>query len=104
QCRRRNGRRNRRRVARQRALPDRRDADATARARVALRGAFRTWARYGMGLCRRHAVPAAVPRDDRKPVSLPALEPEHEYEIGLPRTALAGMLIATCLAPLGSTM
>src|SRR6187402_2075346 len=54
-----------------------------------------------MGLLQRHAVSAAVPGDDAKPVSAPVAE--HAGE-GLPNAALAGMLLAASLAPLGSTM
>jgi MFS family permease len=42
-----------------------------------------------------------MPAHDAAPVSLPALDRQHE---GLPASALAGMLLAASLAPLGSTM
>jgi MFS family permease len=42
-----------------------------------------------------------VPGDDAQPVSAPRLDHQEE---GLPLSALAGMLIAASLAPLGSTM
>src|SRR6187401_268436 len=54
-----------------------------------------------MGLCRRHALPAAVPGNDAQPVSAPTLEQQAD---SLPRSALTGMLLAASLAPLGSTM
>jgi MFS family permease len=42
-----------------------------------------------------------VPADDAKPVSLPTEDRQQE---GLPVSALAGMMLAASLAPLGSTM
>src|SRR5688500_19979771 len=55
----------------------------------------------GVGLRRRRALPAPVPGDDAQPVSAP--HPE-QHEEGLRPSALAGMLLAASLAPLGSTM
>jgi hypothetical protein len=42
-----------------------------------------------------------MPAHDAPPVSLPTVDRQHE---GLPASALAGMLLAASLAPLGSTM
>jgi MFS family permease len=42
-----------------------------------------------------------VPSHDAQPVSVPALDRQHE---SLPQAALAGILLAASLAPLGSTM
>src|SRR6185436_16569044 len=73
-------------------LPDGRDAGRAARARAALRVVVRPGARHRVGVRRGDALPAAMSRHDGRAVTR------------LPWPALAGMMMAAALAPLGSTM